>query len=105
MFPVSFEYLKVHSAEEALAALQQHGGDARVLAGGQSLIPAMRYRLARPAFLVDIGGIQDMNTLHEEGGHLHFGATLREQLAGDEEPRSPRYATSARREAHAAQSG
>ena len=53
MFPVSFEYLKVHSAEEALAALQQHGGDARVLAGGQSLIPAMRYRLARPAFLVD----------------------------------------------------
>ena len=78
MFPVSFEYLKVHSAEEALAALQQHGGDARVLAGGQSLIPAMRYRLARPAFLVDIGGIQDMNTLHEQDGHLHFGATLRD---------------------------
>ena len=78
MFPVSFEYTRSHSAEEALAALQQHGGDARVLAGGQSLIPAMRYRLARPAVLVDINPISELNTLKEEGGHLHIGATLRD---------------------------
>jgi aerobic carbon-monoxide dehydrogenase medium subunit len=78
MFPVSFEYTRSHSAEEALAALQQHGGDARVLAGGQSLIPAMRYRLARPAVLVDINPISELNTLREEGGHLHIGATLRD---------------------------
>lgn len=78
MFPVSFEYTRSHSAEEALAALQQHGGDARVLAGGQSLIPAMRYRLARPAVLVDINPIAEFNTLREEDGHLHIGATLRD---------------------------
>ncbi|WP_425145827.1 FAD binding domain-containing protein [Deinococcus sp.] len=78
MFPVSFEYVRAHSAEEALAALVQHGGDARVLAGGQSLIPAMRYRLARPVVLVDIGDLSELNTLTEEGGHLHIGATLRD---------------------------
>ena len=78
MFPVSFEYLKVHTAQEALAALQQHGGDGRVLAGGQSLIPAMRYRLARPGVLVDIGGVAELNTLHEQGGWLHIGATLKD---------------------------
>lgn len=78
MFPVSFEYTKAHSAAEALAALQQHGGDGRVLAGGQSLIPAMRYRLARPGVLIDIGSIAELNTLKEEGGWLHIGATLKD---------------------------
>jgi len=78
MFPVSFEYVRSTSVEEALAALQQHGGDARVLAGGQSLIPAMRYRLARPAVLVDINRVQGLDTLHEADGHLHIGATLRD---------------------------
>ena len=54
MIPAAFEYLRAHTADEAFAYLQQHGAEARVLAGGQSLIPAMRFRLARPAVLVDI---------------------------------------------------
>jgi aerobic carbon-monoxide dehydrogenase medium subunit len=49
VIPAAFEYVRAHSADEAFAHLQHHGPDARVLAGGQSLIPAMRFRLARPA--------------------------------------------------------
>jgi len=45
MFPAAFEYVQAHSVDEALAALLEHGADARILAGGQSLIPAMRFRL------------------------------------------------------------
>ena len=51
MFPASFDYVRAHSPEEAVSLLQQHGSDARILAGGQSLIPAMRYRLAQPTVL------------------------------------------------------
>ena len=58
MIPAAFDYVRAHSADEAFAALQKHGSDARVLAGGQSLIPAMRFRLARPAVLVDINARQ-----------------------------------------------
>lgn len=76
MFPAAFEYVRAASAEEALASLGQHGGDARILAGGQSLIPAMRYRLARPAVLVDISHIGDLKYLREEGGMLRLGAML-----------------------------
>ena len=59
MIPAAFEYLRAHSVDEAFAHLQQYGGDARVLAGGQSLIPAMRFRLARPAVLVDINALRE----------------------------------------------
>ena len=78
MFPASFEYVRAHSSDEAFAALQQHGSDARVLAGGQSLIPAMRYRLARPAVLVDINPIKEFSYLREENGFLVIGATTRD---------------------------
>ncbi len=78
MFPASFEYLRAHSVDEALAALLEHGADARILAGGQSLIPAMRFRLARPAVLVDITPIADLGYLHEAGGSLRFGACARD---------------------------
>lgn len=78
MFPASFEYVRAHTTDEAFAALQQHGFDGRVLAGGQSLIPAMRYRLARPAVLVDINPIKDLEFLKEENGFLRIGATTRD---------------------------
>ncbi len=78
MFPASFEYVRAHTTDEAFAALQQHGFDGRVLAGGQSLIPAMRYRLARPAVLVDINPIKDLEYLKEENGFLRIGATTRD---------------------------
>jgi len=78
MFPAAFDYLSAHSVDEALAALLKHGGDARILAGGQSLIPAMRYRLARPAVLVDINPIASLAYLTETGGQLRIGAGLRD---------------------------
>jgi aerobic carbon-monoxide dehydrogenase medium subunit len=78
MFPANFEYVRAHSTDEAFAALQQHGYDGRVLAGGQSLIPAMRYRLARPAVLVDINPIKDLSYFKEEDGFLRIGATTRD---------------------------
>ena len=58
MIPAAFDYVRAHSTDEAFAALQKHGSEARVLAGGQSLIPAMRFRLARPAVLVDINPVK-----------------------------------------------
>lgn len=78
MFPAQFDYVRAHSGDEAFAALQQHGGDARVLAGGQSLIPAMRYRLARPSVLVDINPIGELSYFKEEGGFLRIGAITRD---------------------------
>ena len=78
MFPASFEYVRAHTTDEAFAALQQHGYEGRVLAGGQSLIPAMRYRLARPGVLVDINPIKELEYLREENGVLRIGATTRD---------------------------
>src|SRR5216683_1384485 len=70
MFPAAFDYRRANSVDEAMALLQQHGGEARILAGGQSLIPAMRFRLARPAVLVDINGIADLDYVRVQDGML-----------------------------------
>jgi carbon-monoxide dehydrogenase medium subunit len=78
MFPAPFEYHRATSIDETLALLAKHGGDARVLAGGQSLIPAMRFRLARPAVLVDINALHELSYLREEGGMLAIGAMTRD---------------------------
>jgi carbon-monoxide dehydrogenase medium subunit len=77
VFPAAFEYVRAQSADEALSHLQQHGGEARVLAGGQSLIPAMRFRLARPGVLVDINHARELDYLQLNGG-LRFGALARD---------------------------
>ena len=77
MIPAAFEYFRAHSADEAAALLQQHGSEARVLAGGQSLVPAMRFRLARPAVLVDINPATDLEYIHLDGA-LVIGATTRD---------------------------
>lgn len=78
MIPAAFEYLPAHSIDEAVAHLQKHGAEARVLAGGQSLIPAMRFRLARPAVLVDINPVRDLSYVRTTDGVLEFGATARD---------------------------
>jgi 2-furoyl-CoA dehydrogenase FAD binding subunit len=74
--PPPFEYVAPATLAEALAALQSE--DARVLAGGQSLVPLLNFRLARPARLVDINGIPELGVLHRTGGALHIGATVRQ---------------------------
>ena len=78
MIPAAFDYVRAHTTAEALAQLQQHGSDARVLAGGQSLIPAMRFRLARPAVLVDIYALEDLDYLRVGDQALAFGAIARD---------------------------
>jgi len=77
LIPAAFNYLRAHTSDEALAHLQQYGAEARVLAGGQSLIPAMRFRLARPAVLVDINAISDLHVLRVDGA-LAVGAITRD---------------------------
>ena len=78
MIPAAFDYLRAHTTDEAFAHLQQHGAEARVLAGGQSLIPAMRFRLARPAVLVDINEIGELNYVRMSDGVLAVGAIARD---------------------------
>jgi aerobic carbon-monoxide dehydrogenase medium subunit len=77
VIPAAFEYFRALSTDEALGHLQQYGSDARVLAGGQSLVPAMRFRLARPAVLVDINPIKELDYMHTDGA-LTIGATARD---------------------------
>jgi aerobic carbon-monoxide dehydrogenase medium subunit len=85
VFPSSFDYLAAHSVDEALAAKREGGDDTRFLAGGQSLIPMMKTRLATPAKLVDINGIAGLDTLERADGHLRVGALVRHaDLAGSD---------------------
>ncbi len=77
MIPASFEYLRAASAEEAVAALAEHGDDAKLLAGGHSLIPLMRFRLAAPAYVIDIGRLDDLRYVRDAGDHLSIGALTR----------------------------
>ena len=78
MIPAAFDYVRAHSPDEAFTQLQKHGADARVLAGGQSLIPAMRFRLARPAVVVDINDIKDLDYVRFGDGTLSIGAIARD---------------------------
>jgi carbon-monoxide dehydrogenase medium subunit len=78
VIPAAFDYVRSHSPDEAFAQLQKYGADARVLAGGQSLIPAMRFRLARPAVLVDINNLTDLSHIRTNGGTLQIGAIARD---------------------------
>jgi carbon-monoxide dehydrogenase medium subunit len=78
MIPPPFEYLAPHSLPDAIALLEEHGSDAKILAGGQSLIPLMKLRLASPAFLVDLQKVPGLTTLEERDGTLVIGAMVRE---------------------------
>ncbi len=75
--PASFKYLTADSAASALALKAEHGEEARFLAGGQSLIPAMNFRLAQPAALIDINPAQDLDYLKIENNSLCIGALTR----------------------------
>jgi CO/xanthine dehydrogenase FAD-binding subunit len=80
MKPAKFEYLAPTSLAEAVDALAQHGDDAKILAGGQSLVPLMNMRLARPAVIVDLNGVTELDYLREEAdGTLAIGALSRQR--------------------------
>lgn len=78
LIPGSFDYVVANSVSEAVALLQQHGDEAKILAGGHSLIPVLRFRLANPSILIDINRIQDLEYIQETDGILHIGALTRE---------------------------
>jgi carbon-monoxide dehydrogenase medium subunit len=78
VIPAAFDFYRAQSPDDAFAQLQQHGADARVLAGGQSLIPAMRFRMARPAVLVDINHLRDLDYVRVDGTTLAIGAIARD---------------------------
>src|SRR3984885_9630857 len=78
MIPQSFEYFSPETVSEAIALLHEHGDGAKILSGGQSLIPMMKIRLARPEFIIDINRLADLHYIKEEGGFLKIGGLTRE---------------------------
>jgi aerobic carbon-monoxide dehydrogenase medium subunit len=78
LIPGSFDYMVASSVDEAVALLDQHGDEAKILAGGQSLIPLLRFRLAGPSILIDINRIDGLEYIQETDGVLHIGAMTRE---------------------------
>jgi len=77
MYPAAFEYLKASSISDAISLLKQYGDDAKLLAGGQSLVPMMKLRVARPKYLIDVHRIAELNYIREETGRLCIGAMAR----------------------------
>ena len=75
----AFDYVRADSATDACALLGQYGPDARLLAGGQSLLPAMNLRLASPSVLIDIGRITGLDGIEVRGNALHIGALVRHE--------------------------
>ena len=78
MIPSRFEYHAPSTLDEAISLLDDYGPEASVLAGGQSLIPMMKFQLALPAHVVDINRISGLGSIHEENGVLHIGSLTRE---------------------------
>ena len=74
MIPAPFEYAAPKTLEEALRLLERHGDEAKILAGGHSLLPLMKLRLARPRYIIDIGGLRGMSYIREENRHIAIGA-------------------------------
>jgi carbon-monoxide dehydrogenase medium subunit len=83
--PAPFDYARATSVGNAIALLDEHGPEARAIAGGHSLLPMMKLRLARPEWLIDISGIPELAGIREDGDRLHVGAltTHAELLASD----------------------
>jgi aerobic carbon-monoxide dehydrogenase medium subunit len=74
VIPAEFDYVRAGSVDEAVSALRESGDDAKVMAGGQSLIPLLRLRLAYPSVVVDVGRVSEMRGVREDGDHLVIGA-------------------------------
>ena len=77
MIPAAFDYVRAESADDALAQLAEYGDDAKLLAGGMSLLPLMKLRLATPAVLVDVGRVWELSYVRDAGNHVAIGALTR----------------------------
>src|SRR4051794_13118096 len=79
MKPAPFELVRPTSLDEALAALAEHGDEAKPLAGGQSLVPVLNMRLLRPAVLVDLNRVRGLDGVERDNGTLRLGALVRQR--------------------------
>jgi carbon-monoxide dehydrogenase medium subunit len=77
MIPLAFDYEVAESVDHAIDLLGQHGDEAKLLAGGHSLLPIMKLRLAAPAVLVDLGRVEELKYVRDEGNHIAIGAMTR----------------------------
>jgi len=77
VIPAQFDYVRAESAEEAISLIGQHGDEAKFIAGGHSLLPLMKLRLAQPTVLVDIGRLSDLSYIRDAGDHIAIGAMTR----------------------------
>ncbi len=77
MIPAAFDFVRAESASEAISLLSEHGEDAKFLAGGMSLLPLMKLRLATPTVLVDVGRLRDLSYVLDAGDHIAVGALTR----------------------------
>ena len=77
VIPAAFDYVRAGSAEEAISLIGEHGDEAKFLAGGHSLLPLMKLRLAQPSVLVDIGRVTDLSYIRDAGDHVAIGALTR----------------------------
>lgn len=85
MKPPKFDYAVPTSVEEVIDVLGEHGSDAQLLAGGQSLMPALNFRLARPAVIVDLNRVSELSYIRERNGGLAIGAMTRQRAIGSSE--------------------
>jgi carbon-monoxide dehydrogenase medium subunit len=93
MYPASFGYFAPTTLDEALTLLEEHGDEAKVLAGGQSLIPLMKLRFASPSAVIDINGLSELGRLEQEGDGLRIGALVRHKACERSELLRGRYGT------------
>ena len=77
MIPAGFEYVRAESADHAVSLLREHGDDAKLLAGGHSLLPLMKLRLASPSVVVDVGRVRELSYIRDAGDHVAIGALTR----------------------------
>ena len=103
MKPAPFEYFDPRTVDEAVALLETHGDDAKVLAGGQSLVPMLALRVARPAAVVDVNRVAGLDGLRQSGTTVSIGALVRQRaLERWAAERAPLLATALRHVRHAA---
>lgn len=89
MIPASFEYQRPERVDDTVACLRQYGSDARILAGGQSLLPLMKARAIAPRIVIDIGGLADLRGFSRDGGAFRIGALATQaELTNSEELRN-----------------
>jgi carbon-monoxide dehydrogenase medium subunit len=79
MIPAAFDYVRAESADHAVSLLTEHGDESKLLAGGHSLLPLMKLRLAQPAVLIDVGRLTELSYIRDAGDHIAIGALTRHQ--------------------------